>query len=86
MVRSGDVLEHPVTRERIVIRKTARDTGGELFQGDLYLQAGAFVAAEHIRDHRRDAAWPCSGQRVRQRPGRERRGSQGRAACVVERR
>jgi quercetin dioxygenase-like cupin family protein len=48
MVRSGDVLEHPVTREKIIIRKTARDTGGELFQGDLYLQPGAFVAAEHI--------------------------------------
>ena len=48
MVTSGDVLEHPVTREKIIIRKTARDTGGELFQGDLYLQPGAFVAAEHI--------------------------------------
>lgn len=48
MIRSGDVLEHPVTREKIIIRKTARDTGGELFQGDLYLQPGAFVAAEHI--------------------------------------
>jgi quercetin dioxygenase-like cupin family protein len=48
MVSSGDVLEHPVTREKIIIRKTARDTGGELFQGDLYLQPGAFVAAEHI--------------------------------------
>jgi quercetin dioxygenase-like cupin family protein len=48
MVKSGDVLEHPVTREKIIIRKTARDTGGELFQGDLYLQPGAFVAAEHI--------------------------------------
>lgn len=48
MVSSGDVLEHPVTREKIIIRKTARDTGGTLFQGDLYLQPGAFVAAEHI--------------------------------------
>ena len=48
MVTSGDVLEHPVTREKIIIRKTARDTGGELFQADLYLQPGAFVAAEHI--------------------------------------
>lgn len=48
MVKSGDVLEHPVTREKIVVRKTAHDTGGELFKGDLYLQPGAFVAAEHI--------------------------------------
>lgn len=48
MVNSGDVLEHPVTREKIVFRKTARDTGGELLQMDAYLQSGAFVAAEHI--------------------------------------
>jgi quercetin dioxygenase-like cupin family protein len=48
MVTSGDVLEHPITREKIVFRKTARDTDGELFQADLYLQPGGFVAAEHI--------------------------------------
>jgi quercetin dioxygenase-like cupin family protein len=54
MVSSGDVLEHPVTREKIVVRKTARDTGGELFQVDLYFQPGAFVAAEHIHPHQEE--------------------------------
>lgn len=48
MVKSGDVLEHPVTQEKMVIRKTARDTHGELFQADLYLPPGGFVAAAHI--------------------------------------
>lgn len=48
MVQSGDVLQHPVTGEKLVFRKTARDTGGELLQADMYLQPGAFVAAEHI--------------------------------------
>ncbi len=48
MVKSGDVFEHPVTGEKIIVRKTARDTGGELYQMDFYLQSGAFVAAEHI--------------------------------------
>jgi quercetin dioxygenase-like cupin family protein len=48
MVKSGDVLEHPVTREKVVFRKTAGDTGGELCQADVYFQPGAFVAAEHI--------------------------------------
>jgi mannose-6-phosphate isomerase-like protein (cupin superfamily) len=48
MVNAGDVLEHPVTRERIVFRKTGRETGGELTLADLYLAPGAFVAAEHI--------------------------------------
>lgn len=48
MGKAGDVLEHPVTGEKIVFRKTARDTSGALLQADLYLQPGAFVAAEHI--------------------------------------
>ena len=48
MVTSGQVLEHPVTGERLVVRKTARDTHGELFQADVYMRPGGFVAAEHI--------------------------------------
>lgn len=48
MASAGDVLEHPVTRERIVVRKTARDTGGELFQAEFFLPSGGFVAAAHI--------------------------------------
>jgi quercetin dioxygenase-like cupin family protein len=48
MARSGDVLEHPVTGERILWRKVARDTNGELLQGDLYVEPRGFVAAEHI--------------------------------------
>jgi quercetin dioxygenase-like cupin family protein len=48
MARSGDVLEHPITKERIVIRKSARDTGGALVQADFYMQPGGFVAVEHI--------------------------------------
>ena len=48
MAKPGDVLEHPVTREKIVVRKAARDTNGEAFELDIYLQPGGFVAAEHI--------------------------------------
>jgi quercetin dioxygenase-like cupin family protein len=48
MARAGDVLEHPVTGERFVWRKVARDTGGELLQADLYVAPGGFVAAEHV--------------------------------------
>jgi len=48
MAQSGDVLEHPVTGEKIIVLQTARDTGGELFQMDLYGRPGAFVAAAHI--------------------------------------
>ena len=48
MAKSGDVLEHPVTGERLVWRKVARDTGGQLLQADLYVAPGGFVAAEHV--------------------------------------
>jgi quercetin dioxygenase-like cupin family protein len=61
MVKSGDVLEHPITRERIVFRKTARDTGGELMQMDVYMQPGGFVAAEHIHPLREERFEVISG-------------------------
>jgi len=48
MVKAGDVFEHPVTREKIHFRQTARDTGGALMLGDVFMQPGGFVAAEHI--------------------------------------
>ena len=48
MAKTGDIIEHPVTGERVIWRKTAKDTGGELLQGDLMVQPHGFVAAEHI--------------------------------------
>ena len=41
-------LVHPVTGERIVFRKRARDTGGELFEMSLYLAPKGFIAAAHV--------------------------------------
>jgi quercetin dioxygenase-like cupin family protein len=41
-------LIHPVTGERIVFRKRARDTGGELFEMNLYLAPNGFIAAPHV--------------------------------------
>lgn len=48
MARAGGATENPITKERFVWRKTARDTHGELLQVDLYLQPGATVAAPHV--------------------------------------
>jgi quercetin dioxygenase-like cupin family protein len=48
MAKAGDILEHPVTGERIIFRKTAEDTNGELLQVDFTMQPHGFVAAEHI--------------------------------------
>ena len=35
MARSGDILEHPVTGERIAWRRVSRETNGELLQAEL---------------------------------------------------
>ena len=48
MAKAGDILEHPVTGEKIVFRKTAKDTGGELMQADVIMRPHGFVAAEHV--------------------------------------
>jgi quercetin dioxygenase-like cupin family protein len=48
MIRTGTVIENPVTGERIVFRKTSRDTGGQAVVIETFLQPDAFVAAAHV--------------------------------------
>lgn len=48
MAKAGDIIEHPVTGERLIFRKTAQDTAGELLQGELIMKPHGFVAAAHI--------------------------------------
>ena len=48
MARSGEVLEHPVTGERLVWLQVARDTGGRLIEGDMFAQPGGHPAATHV--------------------------------------
>jgi quercetin dioxygenase-like cupin family protein len=47
-------LIHPVTGERIVFRKRARDTGGELLEMSLYLAPGGFIAAPHVHPNQEE--------------------------------
>lgn len=48
MAKSGDVIEHPVTGERFVFLRTARETHGELLEMEGFVRPHGFVAAEHI--------------------------------------
>jgi mannose-6-phosphate isomerase-like protein (cupin superfamily) len=43
MARQEDVLQNPVTGERIEFRRTARDTGGEALTFDYHLAPGGFA-------------------------------------------
>jgi len=47
MTRAGDVIENPVTGERIVFVETAADTGGKRLKIDLQLAPNAHNAASH---------------------------------------
>ena len=48
MTRTGTVIENPVTGERIVFRKTSRDTGGAAVVIETFVQPDGFVAAAHV--------------------------------------
>jgi mannose-6-phosphate isomerase-like protein (cupin superfamily) len=48
MIRAGDTIENPVTGERIVFRKTSRETNGEAVVIETYVQPNGFVAAAHV--------------------------------------
>jgi len=54
VARSGDVLEHPVTGERITWRRVARETHGELLQGELFAVPGGHPAAAHVHPHQEE--------------------------------
>ncbi|MFW5468575.1 cupin domain-containing protein [Knoellia sp. CPCC 206435] len=48
MVQPGDVIENPVTGERITFVRTSAESGGALAEMDLDLSPSAFLAAEHL--------------------------------------
>ncbi|HZO61683.1 MAG TPA: cupin domain-containing protein [Gaiellaceae bacterium] len=48
MIRTGTVIENPVTGERIVFRKTSADTGGEAVVIETFVRPHGFVAAAHV--------------------------------------
>lgn len=44
----AQVIENPVSGERIVVRRSGADTGGELLSFDLFLPAGGHVPSGHV--------------------------------------
>lgn len=66
---TGRVIHNPVSGERIVIRRTGAQTGGELLAFDLYLPPGAHVPARHVHPIQEERFTVISGQ-MRFRLGR----------------
>ncbi len=48
MAKRGDVIEHPVTGERITFLKTSEETNSEYALLDLHVKPYGFVAAPHV--------------------------------------
>jgi quercetin dioxygenase-like cupin family protein len=48
MAKIGDIIDNPVTGERIVVLQSTQETNGELFAFELSVKPHGFVAAEHI--------------------------------------
>ena len=61
MVRAGETLDNPVTRDRVTFLKTAGDTRGELLELEIVLGPGGFVAAEHVHPNQEERIEVVSG-------------------------
>lgn len=48
MAYAGQILENPISGERIIFRKTSADTGGELLAFELFLAPDGHVPGAHV--------------------------------------
>jgi quercetin dioxygenase-like cupin family protein len=67
--RTDRVIENPISGERIVIRKSADETNGELLVFDLFLPPGGHVPAAHVHRQQEEKFTLIAGQ-MRFRMGR----------------
>jgi len=82
MAKQGDVIENPVTGERIVFRQTSVDTSGELLQFELFLKPHGFVPVEHIHSRQEERPEVVSGSVRYRLGGKEDSLSAGEAAVL----
>jgi quercetin dioxygenase-like cupin family protein len=54
VIHAGDVIENPVTGERLVFRKTSRETNGEAVVLETFVKPNGFVAAAHVHPHQEE--------------------------------
>ena len=54
MPKTDDVIENPITTDRIIFRKTRQDTNGELLQFDNYHKAGGIGPMPHLHPLQED--------------------------------
>ena len=62
VIRTGDVIENPVTGERLRFLATSRDTHGEAVVVECTVEPGGFVAAAHLHPHQEGRFEVVSGE------------------------
>jgi mannose-6-phosphate isomerase-like protein (cupin superfamily) len=73
MARAGDMIESPVIGERVIFRKTAADTNGEVLEVECISSAGSSGPVEHIHLEQDERFAVLSGVMLVQIAGREER-------------
>jgi quercetin dioxygenase-like cupin family protein len=71
MAHAGDVIENPVTGQRLIFRLTSSDADGELFAAEGIFSPGGFAGVPHVHPHQDerfevlagDAAFDIDGAR-----------------------
>jgi quercetin dioxygenase-like cupin family protein len=84
VICTGDILENPVTGERLRFLKTSRDTGGAAVVVEVTLQPGGTVAATHVHPFQVEQFRILEGT-VGFKRGREHLEARAGDALVVER-
>jgi quercetin dioxygenase-like cupin family protein len=54
MIHAGDVIENPVTGERLLFRKTSWETNGEAVVIETFVKPNGFVAAAHLHPYQEE--------------------------------
>ena len=83
MVRQGHVMDNPVSGEdRIVFTKTAQQTGGESFELEVFIRAGAPGTPEMVHPHQDESFELLSGSLDFRIGGQERRLQAGESLLI----
>ena len=71
MIRAGDVIENPVTGERIVFLETSAETNGEAVVFECFVKPSGFVAKPHVHPSQTELFEILEGSLVFKLHGRE---------------
>jgi len=82
MARKGDIVEHPVTGERITFLETSEESNGRYASFELRVRPHGFVVAPHVHPHAEESFEIRSGTFTFVVEGEERRLRAGDGATV----